>query len=317
MIYPEECDMSLPEKQALPLETKLAMTRFRIMEWYKYWDGNVYLSDSGGRDSSVLNHIIEDMRLYITRVFLNTGLEFPEINRHVETHPNLVKLQPIKPFGAVIKEEGYPILSKSKSRGLRDLTNPTVRNFHIRRYSATGIRKNGTQSIAIIRPKWHDTFNITETFNGWVADIPFKVSERCCDYLKKKPARDYVKNKKTYPITGTMVSEGGVRKLSLQGSPCNIIGKNPISNPLSFWTHVDILEYIKQNNVKIASVYEMGYERTGCVFCMFGVHLDHRNMKGGLNRFQLLKQTHPKLWSYCMDKLDLRMVMSFLKLPIE
>lgn len=309
--------MSLAEKQALPLETKLAMTRFRIMEWYRYWDGKIFLADSGGRDSSVVDDIINDMSLDIPRVFLNTGLEFPEIVRHVETHSNLVKLQPIKPFGRVILEEGYPILSKEKARALRDLMNPSTRNYNSRKLRATGIKQNGEMTRNTFSKQYKEIFSIKEHNGEWTATAPFKVSEQCCDFLKKKPAYKYSKSSCNRPMSGSMASEGGVRFKKMAHAKCNILGKHPISNPISFWTHADILEYIKQNNVKTASVYEMGYERTGCVFCMFGVHLDHRNMRGGLNRFQLLKQTHPKLWNYCMDKLNIRMVMDFLDLPVE
>ena len=84
--------------------------------------------------------------------------------------------------------------------------------------------------------------------------------------------------------------------------------KSPISNPLSFWTEQDILRYIQKSNLKIAGVYgdivtkpcsqdlcTTGCDRTGCVFCGFGVHLER-----GESRFQRLKGTHPKLYNYCI-----------------
>ena len=61
----------------------------------------------------------------------------------------------------------------------------------------------------------------------------------------------------------------------------------------------------------------MGYVRTGCIFCMFGVHLDPEP-----NRFQHLQKTHPKLWRYCMrswDKggLGMREVLEYMGVPYE
>jgi len=58
----------------------------------------------------------------------------------------------------------------------------------------------------------------------------------------------------------------------------------------------------------------MGYRRTGCIFCMFGIQFD-----GCPNRFDLLKQTHPKLHDYCMRDVDdgglgLREVLEYLRL---
>jgi 3'-phosphoadenosine 5'-phosphosulfate sulfotransferase (PAPS reductase)/FAD synthetase len=47
----------LKQMQSLPLEAKIAMTQQRIRQWYEYWEGNVYVSFSGGKDSTVLKHI--------------------------------------------------------------------------------------------------------------------------------------------------------------------------------------------------------------------------------------------------------------------
>jgi 3'-phosphoadenosine 5'-phosphosulfate sulfotransferase (PAPS reductase)/FAD synthetase len=93
----------------------------------------------------------------------------------------------------------------------------------------------------------------------------------------------------------------------------NRIGDIPSSNPLSIWTSKDIKEYISQNDLKLAEVYNMGYERTGCIFCMFGIMQDH-------NRFLLLKKTHPKLHEYCMRTwedggLGMKEVLEFMKIP--
>lgn len=101
---------------------------------------------------------------------------------------------------------------------------------------------------------------------------------------------------------------------------CNAFeAKKKTSQPLSFWTEQDILKYIRQEGLKIASVYgeivgvdKAGFEyeplpgidcklkcsgcdRTGCIFCCFGVHLEK-----GKTRFQRLAQTHPKQYEYCM-----------------
>jgi hypothetical protein len=51
----------------------------------------------------------------------------------------------------------------------------------------------------------------------------------------------------------------------------------------------------------------MGYERTGCVFCMFGVPYEKP-----LNRFQKLEKTHPKLHNYCINQLGCGTVLDFM-----
>ena len=190
---------------------------------------------------------------------------------------------------------------------------PTENNRAYRRFSITGIRRDGVKSARLdIAKKWQEIFNASENELGHYITSPFEISQKCCDYLKKKSSNLYVKTTGTFPILGMMAAEGGPRREAYMKHGCNRLGSNPSSNPMSFWTHNDILEYIAQNDIKVAEVYDMGYERTGCVFCMFGVH-----MEKPINRFQLLKQTHPKLWTYCMDRLGLRIVMGFLKLPIE
>ena len=55
-----------------------------------------------------------------------------------------------------------------------------------------------------------------------------------------------------------------------------------------------------------------GCTRTGCMFCMFGCHLEKEP-----NRFQRMKQTHPKQYAYCMEKLGLREVLDYIGVPYE
>ena len=76
-------------------------------------------------------------------------------------------------------------------------------------------------------------------------------------------------------------------------------------------------EYIRRYNVPYSKIYDMGYERTGCTFCMFGAHLDTEP-----TRFQQLQKTHPKLWRYCMRDwsaggLGLRRVLEYIGIPYE
>jgi hypothetical protein len=54
----------------------------------------------------------------------------------------------------------------------------------------------------------------------------------------------------------------------------------------------------------------MGYERTGCVYCLFGIHLESCP-----NRIQRLKETHPKLYNYCLDKLGIKEILEYMNVP--
>jgi 3'-phosphoadenosine 5'-phosphosulfate sulfotransferase (PAPS reductase)/FAD synthetase len=116
MIMPTSDELRM--LQALPLELKVARTKQRIREWVDYWGKEyVYVSFSGGKDSTVLLHIVRQM--YgdeIPAVFVNTGLEFPEIQHHVRSFPNVVILHPEMNFRDVLTKYGYPVISKEVSQ---------------------------------------------------------------------------------------------------------------------------------------------------------------------------------------------------------
>ena len=101
--------------QALPLNIKVQKTKQRIREWYEHWNGEVYVSFSGGKDSTVLLHIAREMYPDIKAVFVDTGLEYPEIREFVRTFDNVEWLRPKKTFKQVVTEYGYPFISKEVS----------------------------------------------------------------------------------------------------------------------------------------------------------------------------------------------------------
>ena len=106
----------LRELQALPLDLKILKTKNRIKEYYDFFGGQVYVSFSGGKDSTVLLHIAREIYPDIEAVFVNTGLEYPEIQRFVKTFDNVTILRPKMRFDEVIKKYGYPIISKEVSQ---------------------------------------------------------------------------------------------------------------------------------------------------------------------------------------------------------
>ena len=107
----------LAQMQSLPLEAKIRMTKMRIRDWYDYWDGNVYVSVSGGKDSQVLAHIVKEMYDDVPLVFVNTGLEFDSVRlKGMELEDEV--LRPEMSFVEVIKKYGYPIISKEVSQAV-------------------------------------------------------------------------------------------------------------------------------------------------------------------------------------------------------
>lgn len=313
----KEFNMSaLKQKQSLPLEAKIILTQKRIREWYDHWDGQVYLSFSGGKDSTVLKHIIENTPGVhdVPSVFVNTGLEYPEIQEFVRKSNNVTIIRPEKSFKQVIEECGYPVVSKEISETIlyarRSIESGGQKyKYALDKLNGTSICKSTGKPSIYNCNKWK-----------FLLDAPFKISHECCKFLKKNPAKKYGNETNRKPITATMACESRMRTYQWLQNGCNGFDmKSPISNPLSFWTEQDILKYLYEYKIPYCKIYGeieknfndeyslTGLNRTGCMFCMFGVHLEKYP-----NRFQIMKETHPKLYEYCMNKLGIKDVLDFI-----
>ena len=309
----------LKQMQSLPLDIKIRMTKERIEQWYEHWDGMVYVSFSGGKDSTVLKHIVDSMYDDVPAVFVNTGLEYPEIQKFAMSQKNVVTVRPEMRFDEVIKKYGYPVVSKEIAQTVCEAKKNAQTGkytYRIKKLNGELIGKNGKPSTYNI-PQWK-----------FLLDAPYDISHKCCDVMKKKPAKTYEKTTGRKAIIGTLASESTLRKTQWVRYGCNAFeSKRPTSQPLSFWTEQDILHYIKQFDVPYCSVYgeivpvddgeqfngqlttfdvlndyegtllkTTGCDRTGCIFCMFGCHLEKEP-----NRFQRLKETHPRQYEYCIS----------------
>ena len=312
----------LKQMQSLPLDVKIVMTQQRIRQWYEYWDGDVYVSFSGGKDSTVLKHIVDGMYSDVPALFVNTGLEYPEIQSFVREvksgkygffNSDIEIVRPEMRFDEVIKKYGYPLISKEISERIYYAKNGA--DWAIQCMS--GVNPDGSKSEFKQRNKKYE----------FLVDSQIPVSHKCCTVMKKNPAKRYERETGRKPLLGTMACESVLRKTQWMKVGCNAFeGKRPRSAPMSFWTEQDILQYIKKYDVPICSVYgdiiatdkgeqidgqlttfdllgdyentmlsTTGCNRTGCIFCMFGCHLEKEP-----NRFQRLKETHPRQYKYCI-----------------
>ena len=136
----------------MPLDIKVAMTKTRIREWVKeYGTDGVYVSFSGGKDGTVLLHIVRELYPNIEAVFVDTGLEYPEIRRFVKTFENVTILRPKMRFDEVIKKYGYPIISKEVGNcvfyGRKCLQRSDKYSYRLKELLGTLTDKNGNKSI--------------------------------------------------------------------------------------------------------------------------------------------------------------------------
>lgn len=312
----------LIKMQSVPLEIKILMTQRRIREWVtEFGTDGVYVSFSGGKDSTVLLHLVRELYPDVEVVFVNTGLEYPEIQRFVKTFDNVKIIYPEMSFVDVIAKYGYPFISKEISNTVYDawkvvhggLTGKYT--YRLKKLNGEAVDKDGKKS----------RYNCEKYKPLLYAD--FRIANNCCDIMKKNPAKKFEKESGKVPIIATMASESRLRAQKWLKEGCNAFEcKRPVSQPMSFWTEQDALEYIRRNNIEIASVYgeiyqdipgqlpgqtlfewaeecvsgcklcTTGCDRTGCIFCGFGAHLEK-----GEGRFERLKRTHPKQYDYCMN----------------
>lgn len=108
----------LEELRKLPLERKIQISQARIIEWYNHYHGNVVVSFSGGKDSTVLLHLVRSIFPNVRAVFSNTGLEYPEIQKHVKSLDNVDIVKPSMRFDQVISTYGYPLIGKEVAEAI-------------------------------------------------------------------------------------------------------------------------------------------------------------------------------------------------------
>ena len=318
----------LPEKakelMSLDTEYKEIITYGKIEEWFTAWDGKVYVSFSGGKDSTVLAYLSANWLSHfrtppwpLNLVFINTGLEYPEIQKFVNEYAdwlrkkfprvtvNLHRLRPKMNIRQVVRKYGYSIVSKEVAN------------------CVWLARKNGNGTrMARLRGELLDKDGNPSAYNcdswGLLLDAPFLVSSECCRIMKKNTAHRYEGKAKEKPMVATMADEGRQRFQKWLATGCNAFdSKRPMGKPMSFWTEQDVLRFIVDRELPIASVYGdivasdgendyaetlidcklhcTGCQRTGCMFCAFGAHLEK-----GENRFERMKHTHPKHYEFCI-----------------
>ena len=289
----------LAAMQAYPFERKVMIAQAKIIEWYVRHNGAVAVSFSGGKDSVVTLDIARRCFSDIEAVYVNSGLDFPEVREFAMSTPNITVLKPDMRFDEVVKKYGWCFPGKDTARTLYYAQKGS--KWALDRIA--GVNADGTPS------KFRESH-----YKRWafLKDSGFILSDICCGIIKERPLNRYTKQTGKFPIIGTMAAESRRRMESWLRRGCNAYDKRfPSSQPISIFTEQDVLEYLRRYNIPYASVYgdivedkngklKMSLEqRTGCIFCPVGCHLDKNN------RFQRLARTHPKLHDYVINTLGL------------
>lgn len=189
----------LAQMQSLPLEAKILMAKRRIQEWYDYWDGGVYVSFSGGKDSTVLLHLVRSIYPDVQAVFVNTGLEYPEIQAFAKQHDNVTILRPSMSFNEVLGEYGYPMIGKDVAQRL----------YYAKRGTASALR-----DLDAVNPDGTYSKFKASHYGKYkpMVSLPIRFSHKCCLVMKEAPLRTFGRQHHMHPILGTMATESMRRK---------------------------------------------------------------------------------------------------------
>ena len=318
------------ENQKAPYEEKVSRAYNLAWEFYHAVDGQAYVA-VGGLDSITLYMFLRSIGIDVPAVSVS-ALEDKSIQR-VHKALGVQALKPEKPKVGVIREFGWPVLSKEIAGKISLLQHPSDKNATVRHAIITGeTGKQGgyqKQSRMKLAQKWLELFGGYENESEGVeyGKPDFLVSDKCCYYLKEKPCNDYAKQSGRYPYMGLMASEGGRRQKALMINGCNYISAGTKrSCPFATFQRNDILQLALERNQwylehtdlfpgidgkPIESIIPEIYgeivrdengnlcttkaQRTGCSMCGFGIQKEKRP-----HRFDLLWERNPKEWELWM-----------------
>lgn len=274
----------LRERQSWTLEQKTGHSLGTIEAFVNRMGGEdkVYVSFSGGKDSTVLFHLARRIYPNILGVFCNTGNEYPDVIRFVrETQKEGANIQiirsPLTPR-KVWAKYGFPLVGKEQA-------------FYIYQ-----VRKNPKSKTAQLRMSKDTRFCISDRWK-YLIDEPYDVHNICCTKLKKDPMHIFEKESGRFPIIGVMACESKRREADyIKNGNCNYFNTStPKSQPLSIWLEEDVWKYIERFNLSIAEIYRKGATRVGCMGCGFGAQFADDT------RFRVLYDIYPKCYDMVMN----------------
>lgn len=262
------------------------------------------VSYSAGRDSTALSHLmVAGCGIHVPHVMSNTRMEYPETlqmfkvwklwlqERGVECHQVFPDMRPKELWPKI----GVPLWSKQIA-------------YKYRMFVASKADKMPSHVPEYLKAQF-----VQAKASG------LKITEKCCDYLKKKPLKKWDKEHGvTGHFTGVRCAESMSRRLAwITGGALYQAARHGgmwISNPLAFWTEEDVARYLAEHNIHVIRPDTIR-GGSGCVTCMFGCSIQAE--RGELNSMQDLKTRNPKMWQTALDEWGYRAVLDELGIPYE
>lgn len=305
-------------KQKLPYEAKVELAKRRVYEFYDECNIrglNTHIS-VGGLDSITLLVFIRSLG-FSAEMIPAISVSILEDKGNQEIHRQL-GVTPIKPFKTktqVINQLGFPVISKAKANKIEYLQTPDSPKQTFIHAIMTGDMGEQGHFQHSEKIKLPDKY--IEMFGGYYQShrpdlqckiAPFKVSAKCCKYMKEDPCDAWAKEHNSVPYLGLMASEGGQRELALMKNGCNYFGKDTIrSCPFATFMRQDLLQLALDLDVPVpkaygeikrksdGTLYTTRAQRTGCSMCGFGIQFEKRP-----HRFDRLHQDNINEWNYWM-----------------
>ena len=258
---PPEQVQRFRELQEIPYRLKIQYAIGKAQEFFEELDGKVFCSVGGLDSITLLLFLRKHVDPNIPGVTISV-LEDKTVRAVHKQLDNMIYLKPYKSKVQVIREHGYPVISKEKAGKIQLLQNPTEKNATVRHAIMTGETgayggwRTGTKMR--LPQKWLDLFAGPENakYGTNYQTAPFRVSPDCCYYMKEKPADDYAKKTGLKPYMGLMASEGGQREKALIKNGCNYYGKTVIrSCPFAIFQRQDILQLALDLKVPVPEIY--------------------------------------------------------------
>ena len=274
---------TLRTRQAWTLNQKIDHSLGVIEAFASWFEGKVYVSFSGGKDSYVMLSLVELVLPKVQCVFIQTGCESPSVCRFVrqmQADHNIEIIRPVKTLRQVFAEYGFPLVSKDVSHNI------------------AAVRRNPYCESSRKMLWLGNPHHIPERWM-YLLNEPYDVSDRCCFWLKKQPGHEYTKRTGLRPYIGTTASESRTRTAAyLRRGGCNMFeedGKQLAASwPLAIWQDEDVWAYIRDRRLALPDIYEQGANRTGCMGCGFGCQRSSTAL-------DLLHKLYPKWYAMIMD----------------